>query len=265
MAFIQCRCFSEVLGRQVEIWVLLPQATGAGQIGMAGKVSGDRHRTLFLLHGLSDDHTIWMRRTSIERYVAPHGLAVVMPDASRSFYSDMHNGGPRYWTYISEELPELCRQFFPLSRKREDTFVAGLSMGGYGAFKLALSCPDRFAGGASLSGALDMAARNDPDMPDISADLRLIFDDDHAPSGGDGDLFALAQKCLSSGHPVPRLYSWCGTGDFLYRSNLRFRDHAASIGLPLEYHQSDGDHQWCYWDDQIQKVISFFLFGESTQ
>lgn len=93
-----------------------------------------KHPTLYLLHGLSDDHTIWLRRTSIERYVASMGLAVVMPAVHRSFYTDMDKGY-RYWTFISEELPALARSFFPLSDKREDNFAAGLSMGGYGAFK----------------------------------------------------------------------------------------------------------------------------------
>ena len=111
---------------------------------------------LYLLHGLSDDDTIWLRRTSIERYVAPLGLAVVMPQVHRSFYTDEAHGN-RYWTFLSEELPELVHHFFRLSRRREDTFVAGLSMGGYGALKWALREPERFAAAASMSAAADVA------------------------------------------------------------------------------------------------------------
>ena len=152
MAFIQCGFFSEVLGLSTSMNVILPQSS-AGQIGMEGKSFSEKHHTLYLLHGLSDDHTIWMRRTSIERYAASLGIAVVMPAVHRSFYTDMANGY-NYWTFVSEELPAIARSFFPLSDAREDNFVAGLSMGGYGAFKLALRCPDKFAAAASLSGAL---------------------------------------------------------------------------------------------------------------
>src|SRR5690554_3142250 len=136
MALIQCNFYSESLGVSTAMNVILPQQTTT-QIGMNSRESGGRHRTLYLLHGLSDDHTIWLRRTSIERYVAALGIAVVMPAVNRSFYTDMHHGAA-YWTFISEELPSLARSFFPLSDLREDNFVAGLSMGGYGSFKLAL-------------------------------------------------------------------------------------------------------------------------------
>src|SRR5206468_7967478 len=132
-----------------------PQRTTT-QIGMPGRTVEGDPPVLYLLHGLSDDDTIWLRRTSIERYVAPLGLAVVMPQVHRSFYTDGVYGG-RYWTFLSEELPELVGSLFRVSGRREDTFVAGLSMGGYGALKWALRQPQRFAAAASLSGAVDVA------------------------------------------------------------------------------------------------------------
>lgn len=131
MALLRCNFFSDVLGMSMSMTVILPQKT-RNQIGMAGAAPTDRHPCLYLLHGLSDDDTIWSRRTSIERYVAPLGLAVIMPNVHRGFYTDMAHGY-RYWTYISEEIPALAQSFFHISDRREDTFVAGLSMGGYGA------------------------------------------------------------------------------------------------------------------------------------
>lgn len=116
------------------------------QIGMNGSQKKSSYPVLYLLHGLSDDHTIWHRRTSIERYVSALGLAVVMPNVGKSFYTDMANGG-NYFTFITEELPTLVQSYFPVSAKREDNFIAGLSMGGYGAFKVALSCPEKICGG----------------------------------------------------------------------------------------------------------------------
>ncbi|MEX0776775.1 MAG: alpha/beta hydrolase family protein [Phycisphaeraceae bacterium] len=269
MALIQCDFFSETLGLCTSINVILPQST-VGQIGMkgsggAGGSGGEgRYPTLYLLHGLSDDHTIWLRRTSIERYVAPLGLAVVMPAGGRSWYADMH-GGLKYWTYLSQELPALCRQFFPLSDRREDNFVAGLSMGGYGAFKLALRCPDRFAAAASLSGALDMGEDMGAQVPAIrQTELRYVFGDLSKFAGSDNDTMALAQRVAQSNGPRPRLYQCCGTTDFLYQQNLRFRDHARSLGLDLTYKEHAGKgHDWGYWDQTIQDVLAWLPLRNS--
>src|SRR3954454_13731935 len=128
MALLRCDFFSDVLGLSTSMTAILPQSTSA-QIGMSGSVGGGLPPVLYLLHGLSDDDTTWLRRTSVERYVAPLGLAVVMPQVHRSFYTDQAHGG-RYWTFLSEELPAVVNSFFTVSDRREDTFVAGLSMGG---------------------------------------------------------------------------------------------------------------------------------------
>ena len=179
---------------------------------MEGSKASDKYPVLYLLHGLSDDHTIWARRTSIERYVASLGLAVVMPAVHKSFYTDMAKGD-RYWTFVSEELPQIVRSFFPISAAREDNFVAGLSMGGYGAFKLALRCPDKFIAGASLSGALniaDLAKNRNPQRA-----WEYVFGDLDKIKGSDNDLLYLAEKVAKSNGPKPMLYQCCGTEDFL--------------------------------------------------
>lgn len=260
MAFVQCNCFSEILGVQVTFWAVLPQAT-VRQIGMKGLARRGKHPALYLLHGLSDDHTIWMRRTSVERYAASAGLALIMPAVGRSFYTDMVNGYD-YWKFISEELPSLAEQFFPLSPRRQDRYVAGLSMGGYGAFKLALSCPERFAAAASLSGALDMASRDDKDLAkDLKRDMDLVYGGAQRVRNSKNDLFALARRLARGTKPCPRLYQWCGTEDFLYHQNCAFRDHARRIGLKLTYEEGPGSHEWRYWDQQIQRVIEWFGFA----
>ena len=258
MALIQCEFFSEVLSLSSSMTVILPQAT-TSQIGMTGAVRAARHPTLYLLHGMSDDHTIWLRRTSIERYVAPLGLAVVMPAAHRSFYTDMAQGY-KYWTFLSEELPALARSFFPLSDAREDNFVAGLSMGGYGAFKLALSYPDRYAAAASLSGALDLVPlfQNLQDT-NIRAERALIFGDLAAIPGSRNDLFFLAEQVIKAGAARPRLYQCCGTGDQLYANNVQARECFRSLGLAVTYEEGPGEHEWGYWDQQIQRVLTWLL------
>ena len=163
MILNEVRFFSETLGLMSTMHVLLPQRTMAeAQRKRAPKV-----RTLYLLHGHSDDHTAWQRWTSIERYAEVFNIAVVMPAVHLSFYNDMVHGG-KYWQFISEEVPLLVRDMFSLSARREDNLVAGLSMGGYGALKLALTHPDRYAAAASLSGAVDInevvkPVKNDPE------------------------------------------------------------------------------------------------------
>jgi putative tributyrin esterase len=251
MALIQCDFYSEVLGLSTSMNVILPQQTQT-QIGLSGTVRAHKHPTLFLLHGLSDDHTIWLRRTSIERYAAELGLAVVMPAVHRSFYHDMANG-LKYWTFVSEELPALARSFFPLSDAREDNFVAGLSMGGYGAFKLALNRPEQYAAAASLSGALAAEGIFDRFLPDA----RLLFESRESIAGTESDLFAAAERLSKSGQPKPLLYQICGTEDFLYDENITFRDYVKPLNLPLTYKEAPGEHTWAFWDEHIQRVLEW--------
>lgn len=254
MALLHTHFFSEVLGLAVTMDVILPERA-AGQIGMDGADARTEHPTLYLLHGLSDDHTIWQRRTSIERYVAPLGLAVVMPTVHRSFYTDQVSGY-KYWTFISEEVPRVAESFFHLSPRREDRFAAGLSMGGYGAMKLGLACPDRFAAVASLSGALNIA-RLSEQLGDIPEDRNNEFVNTFGPlealPGSDNDLLHLAQKVQN----CPQLYVACGTEDFLYEDNLTFKAHAEKLGLPLTYAEEPGTHEWGYWDKTIQDVLAW--------
>jgi S-formylglutathione hydrolase FrmB len=236
--------------------VILPQAT-TGQIGMKGRVRTKKHPVLWLLHGMSDDHTIWVRRTSIERYAAEKGLAVVMPAANVSWYQDMASG-PRYQTFLQDELPAIAGSFFPLSTARKDNFVAGLSMGGYGAFLLALTQPERFAAAASLSGALDIAAHLKAGDTSRQAVYRAAFGSAEKIRGSEVDLFFLARKCARSSARLPDLYACCGSNDFLLAQNHAFVAQAKKIGLPLTYEEHEGPgHTWDYWDQQIQRVLDW--------
>jgi S-formylglutathione hydrolase FrmB len=253
MALIRCEFFSDVLELNLTMTVILPQAT-SWQIGVRSAAHPDGHPTLYLLHGLSDDDSIWLRMTSIERYVAPLGLAVVMPQVHRSFYTDERHGH-RYWTFLSEELPEIAGAFFRLSPRREDTFVAGLSMGGYGAFKWALRQPHRFAAAAGLSGALDVVALRrtrarravDPDLFDRVFGDRL--------EGTDDDLLALLERADPAA--LPRLYLACGTEDELYPHNVTFRDACRARDIPVTVDFGPGGHTWDYWDARIAEVLAW--------
>ncbi len=252
MALLHVDFFSDVLGMCVEMDVILPERT-RGQIGMEGRATGEKYPTLYLLHGMSDDHTIWQRRTSIERYASEYNLAVVMPSTQLGWYTDMACG-PKWFTYISDELPRICRSFFPnMSDKREDTFAAGLSMGGYGAMKMGLRAPDTFSQGASLSGGLDAYACSNPEQ----GLWRDIFGEKEQIPGSFNDLFAAAKELKASGKALPHIFMWCGTEDFLYDQNIRMRDALSSLDYDLTYTETTGDHQWKYWDREIQNVLKW--------
>jgi S-formylglutathione hydrolase FrmB len=251
MALIQCDFFSDSLGLCSSMTVILPQNT-KNQIGLTGKAGSKKHPVLYLLHGMSDDHTIWLRRTSIERYVSDLGLAVVMPSVDRSYYTDM-SCGMNYWTFVSEELPAIVESFFPISDKREDTFAAGLSMGGYGAFKLALAKPEKFCAAASLSGALDPQELS-TFMPERKLEHHSTFGEPPI-YGSANDLYYLSRELAKSTAAKPKLFQCCGTEDFLYQDNLKFKAHLSSLNFDLTYEEGPGNHEWGYWDTQIQKVL----------
>jgi S-formylglutathione hydrolase FrmB len=243
MALIRCDFDSEVLELSTSMNVILPEGTDGGT----------GHPTLYLLHGLSDDATSWLRYSSIERYVADLGLAVVAPQVHRSFYCDEAHGG-RYWTFLSEELPALAGSFFRLSGRRADTFVAGLSMGGYGAIKWALRQPERFAAAASLSGALDVARRQQEPRPQDVDWVRRVFGD-RPVAGTDDDLLALLDRADPAA--LPRLYVCCGTEDELYPDNVRFRDACQTKGVALSVDFAPGEHEWGYWDRKIRDILAW--------
>ena len=240
------------------MYVLLPQRTMEERMSKRAP----KYRVLYLLHGHSDDHTAWQRWTSIERYVEGFNLAVVMPAGHLSFYTDMAYG-PKYGQFIGEEVPAVVHDLFPLSSKREDTFVAGLSMGGYGAFKLALTYPERYAAAASLSGAVDMAEvvrpkKGDPANKAWLAKMRTVFGDLSKVTGSRHDLFALARK-VSKAPVKPRLYQCCGTEDFLYADNIRFRDTMRKLPFDYTDEEGPGEHVWAYWDKMIQNVLAWMI------
>ena len=248
--------FSETLGLRSTMYVLLPQRK---LLNVKSKLT-PTYRTLYLLHGHSDDHTAWMRWSSIEKYVEGLNLAVVMPAVHLSFYTDMVHGG-KYWQFISEEVPAVVRDIYSISSKRADNFVAGLSMGGYGAFKLALTYPERYAAAASLSGAVDIrdeVVANDRHGKVWLDGMRNIFGDLSKVPGSKHDLFVLAKKAVKA--PIkPRLYQCCGTEDFLYASNIRFRDVIRKLPLDLTYEEGPGEHVWAYWDARIQDVLTWMF------
>ena len=261
MAFFQINFFSEALCFNTDINVFMPTPNSDELLNNKKSdyfKDGYKFQVLYLLHGAYGDYTDWMRLTSIEKYAQEHKLAVVMPSASNSFYQDMFRGSA-YLTYLTEELPRYVQKLFPVSIRREDTFTAGLSMGGYGALRLAFTKPEQYCACASLSGAIDIC--------DVYSRFKAgemggpfkwedIFES-RSPEGTDADIFLLIEKLKKEGRPLPRVFQTCGTEDFIYASNVSAREKLEKLGVDLTYEEHPGIHDWDYWDTHIRRVLDW--------
>ena len=246
MALLTCDFFSDALQVGTSMTVVLPQRTEE-QIGVTASGSDGPPPLLYLLHGLSDDHTAWQRYTAIGRYAEKAGIAVVMPAVHRSFYTNEAQGH-RYWDFVSDELPRVVAEFLRVSDRPDETFVAGLSMGGYGALKLALTYPERYAAAASLSGGLDL--RTVLVKPERAELLERVFGGSVAD---EDDVFTLLERASV----VPPVYLGCGTEDPLLPGTERFADEATAAGVDVTLDLRPGTHEWSLWDAMIADVIAW--------
>ncbi|HIX15201.1 MAG TPA: esterase family protein [Candidatus Hungatella pullicola] len=253
MALLHVDFFSVVLEEAMSMKVILPQRAGKEEKKQEEKLS-----VLYLLHGKGDDESSWQKFTSIERYARGKNLAVIMPTTHLGFYTDTQYG-LNYYQFISQELPEICHQFFPqLTWDRKKTYVAGLSMGGYGAFKLALSKPECFGAAASLSGVLDLEMQMEKmGEKENWAYWKGIFGDSLSVRGTQNDILYLAENLVKEGKEKPRLFTWCGKQDFLYENNVKTVQRMREMGYKIDSYESDGDHRWEYWDEWVKKVLEW--------
>ncbi len=206
----------------------------------------------YLLHGMSDNQSVWMRQTSIERYVQGWPLLVVMPDGGRNCYTNTVDHGPAYEDDLLKGVMGLVERTFPVKAERSGRAIGGLSMGGYGAIKLALKYPDRFASAHSHSGAMGMARGSARDKL-LGAELLKIFGPN--AEGGPDDPFALIEK-IDHGL-VPAMRIDCGVDDFLLKQNRDFHAKLESLHIAHEYEEFPGGHTWKYWDEHIREAIAF--------
>ena len=213
---------------------------------------------LFLLHGLSDDASAWQRYTNIETLARNQELVVVMPTVGRSFYADMDNG-QAYFSYLSEELPDYLRKVFRLEMNREQMLVAGLSMGGYCAFKLAFLRPEMFRSACSLSGALlntaFLTAFHTDEDKKWGHEMGLIFGGlDKFPGSINDPAFWIRQGAEERGR-LPSLHMACGLRDELLQANRWFYREARAAGLEVHYVEGEGAHDWMFWGEHIKRWL----------
>lgn len=264
MASMNCHYYSSTLQSNISLNVIIPTPQGNEQIVSQSVQKQYCYEkglpVVYLLHGAYGDYSSWIRYSNIERYAQERCCAVVMASGGNNFYQDMAHG-LAYRTFFTQELPVFITSVFPVSKKREDTYVAGFSMGGYGAWYLALSAPERYSKAASMSGALDIAAcyqQGQSGTMDSPFPWDAIFEQPQALAGSDRDLFELLSRCLKAGN-APKLYQACGTEDFLYKMNLEARKRVEDLGADLVYTEGPGGHNWDFWDKHIQGILDWML------
>ena len=230
--------------------------------------NGAKYKVLWLLHGTFGDYSDWIRKSNIELYACEKDLIVVMPSGLNADYSSWPGFTLGYdmFSYLTQELMPLIYNWLPASDKREDNFIAGLSMGGGGAIKYAAQHPEKFAAAAILSSA----PRNLHKINAETAPLRQK--NTIANNGGLEGLIASKEntwdklKELVGTGKLPRLYFTCGKDDMLYSGYEEFKAYAQEIGLEATFEEYDGyKHEWRFWDLTIQRALEFFGLSQTDQ
>lgn len=250
MALIQLNFASRVLAMPADVTVLLPERDE--------QFSGEPlrpYRVLYLLHGLGDDRLGWLRHTTVESAVRGTDVAVVMPSVGHGFYTNMAHGHP-YFDFVADELPRYLRSVLPLSRRRDDTFVMGNSMGGYGAFKLALTYPERYARAMALSGVLDVQRFVETFRLE-GFDPTWAFGEGLEVVGGENDLLWLLERDVREGRELPELAALCGRDDILLEESRTFDAAARRLGVPLRYEEGAGEHLWTTWARHVDDAVAW--------
>ena len=249
MALLRIDHVPETVKVNLPLYIILPSP------GEMHKIPVAQRKVLYLLHGLSDDGSAWQRYTAIESIAALYGLVVVMPSVGRSFYTDLPNG-QHYFTYLTEELPRYLKDVFGLSPRREDTLIAGNSMGGYGAFKAAFLHPELYAAAACFSGVASIAFIVTHHTHMNIEELEYLFGDLQRLEGSEHDPAAWLKHAAQNPKRLPKLYMSCGRQDDLYPVNVQFHTACQSLGIPVDYHEEDGLHDWFFWNAQIQRFLA---------
>ena len=268
MALIQINYVSNALQRTVPVQVILP----VDKLTPDGKLPEEKKfKTLYLLHGFLGNCTDWVSGTRIQRWAEERDLCVVMPSGDNSFYVDRPDTLNNYGIFIGQELVEITRRMFPLSRKREDTFIGGLSMGGYGAVRNGLKYHETFSCVISFSGVLQLfealekapAGYNTSFETGTFGDLKQAAVSDKNPTWLVNDL--VDKKLADPALEYPKFYIACGTEDMLLKHSQNFAKLLESKGFDVAYEEGPGDHNWDFWDTYIKKVIDWLPLDEASQ
>lgn len=273
MALVQTEFFSTSLMRTVPLCAVIPAdraaISGRGQAVALSPAEQRPFKTLYLMHGIYGSHMDWVTHTRLQALAEERNLAVIMPAGENSFYND-RGPGARYGEFISRELVEFTRKLFRLSDAREDTFIGGLSMGGYGAIVNALRHPETFGAVVALSAGLSLEreTRKDvsydaPGILENRAYLESVFGPLDQVRGSENDYDALAERVAASGSVRPRFFMACGAQDFLLEPNRAYSEHLRKLGFEVDYREGVGTHTWPFWDTWIERALDWLPLDDA--
>lgn len=261
MAILTMHFYSQCLRREVPLTALIPMDS---PVHPKQEHTNQPLKTLYLLHGYSGTHSDWINFSRIRELSDRYGVAVIMPAGENHFYLDDEERGALYGEYIGRELVEYTRKLLPLSEAREDTFIGGLSMGGFGAIRNGFKYASRFSRIIALSSAIIpyKIANMEPGFKDGIADYgyyRSVFGDLTRLLGSDKDPEALVRLLKENGDEPPALYMACGTEDFLLDVNQKFHEFLVQERIDHLYQESPGAHTWDFWNDKIEDGMKWAL------
>lgn len=266
MAKFTCNFISYTLLRAVDVTVVVPTPTTPEAMGM-GLKPGEKpahtpkakYPVLYLLHGMANNHATWTGYTNVEFFAEERNIAVVMFSAENKSYVN-HPSGDRFFDFLSKELPDFVCGMFPISDKPEDSFIAGLSMGGYGTLVHALNHPERFAALGAFSAAVSLnpaslANMGEGDASSTEEVAEKVLANKPNPQY---DPTSLADKIAAEGGKFPKCYIACGAKDFLYEANLQFRDKLLGYGADLTWFETPNHgHEWRFWNLVVEQFLDW--------
>ena len=257
MAYFRVEYYSNALRRETSFEVMIPNDP---RFGAPDPAEGRPLRTLFLLHGFTGKAGNYVPFGLPEKY----NFAIVMPSAENSFYLNGLSTGHAFQTLVGEELVDYVRKTFRLAMKPEDTCIAGLSMGGFGALHTGLAYPQTFSKIGAMSSALIVheVAKMQPGGGNEVANYdfyRECFGEPSRVEESDNNPETLIRKLKAAGQKIPEIYLTCGTEDFLIENNREMHRFLEAEGVPHEYHEAPGIHDMVFWTEHIQKIVRWMF------
>ena len=266
MAKFQCNVISYALKRTVDITVIIPTPTIPQSMGMGMKEGETPHHTpkakypvLYLLHGTGNNHATWTGYTKVELYAEEHQIAVVNMSAENLDYVT-YEGRDDFFRFVSEELPDFVTGIFPVSDKPEDTYIAGLSMGGYGALTHGLHFPERFCAVGALSAGIGLCPKNLETEGEGTTETGPSMGLTRPARGRKPEYnpYSLARKIVAEGKKFPKMYCACGTADGAYPANKEFAGYLKELGADVTWDEIEGlAHEWRFWDKEVERFLKW--------
>jgi S-formylglutathione hydrolase FrmB len=263
MALYQAEYYSKALAKTANFYIVLPNDVGSGIIA-ENECYQREMKTLYLLHGYSSSYRDWLLDSSVRELAVKYNLAIVMPAGDNSFYLDGKGTGKAYGRYIGKELVEYIRKTFGLSAKKEDTYIGGYSMGGFGALHTGLMYPDNFGKIMALSSALiiheikNKKADFNNGIADYDYYYSVFGDLDKLENSMNNPEFVI-RKLKEEGKEIPPIYMACGTEDFLLHNNREFYSFLKKEDIEVQYVEDYGVHDWKFWNRYLEPAIQWLL------